>query len=68
MNYNQFEFADDGYAFYDYIENGILKSKEINKKINCKMLTTQIIKGKKDYVYPAEYFRELLLNRYKGEV
>lgn len=68
LNYNQFEFADDGYAFYDYIENGILKSKEINKKINCKMLTTQIIKGKKDYVYPAEYFRELLLNRYKGEV
>lgn len=33
LNHNQFEFADDGYAFYDYIENGILKSKEINKKI-----------------------------------
>lgn len=32
LNHNQFEFADNGYAFYDYIENGILKSKEINKK------------------------------------
>lgn len=66
LNHNQFEFADDGYVFYDYIENGILKSKEINKKFNWKMLTTQIINGKKDYVYPAEYFRDLLINRYKG--
>ncbi len=32
------------------------------------MLTMQIIKGKKDYLYSAQYFRELLLNRYKGEV
>lgn len=68
LNHNQFEFANDGYAFYHYIEKGILKSKEINKKINWKMLTTQIINGKKDYVFPAEYFRELLLNRYKGVV
>ena len=68
LNHNQFEFADNGYAFYDYIENGILKSKEINKKFNWKELTTQIINGKKDYIYPAEYFREILLNRYKGKV
>ena len=68
LNHNQFEFADNGYAFYDYIENGILKSKEINKKFNWKKLTTQIINGKKDYIYPAEYFREILLNRYKGKV
>ena len=68
LNHNQFEFADNGYAFYDYIENGILKSKEINKKFNWEELTTQIINGKKDYIYPAEYFRELLLNRYKGKI
>ena len=68
LNHNQFEFADNGYAFYDYIENGILKSKEINKKFNWNELTTQIINGKKDYIYPAEYFRELLLNRYNGKV
>lgn len=68
LNHNQFEFADDGYAFYDYIENGILKSKEINREYNWKMLTTQIINGKKDYIYPAEYFRELLMNRYKKQV
>ncbi len=68
LNHNQFEFADNGYAFYDYIENGILKSKEINKKFNWKELTTKIIDGKKDYIYPAECFRELLLNRYKGKI
>ncbi len=51
-----------------YIENGILKSKEINKKFNWEELTTRIINGKKDYIYPAEYFRELLLNRYKGKI
>ena len=50
LNHNQFEFADDGYAFYDYIENGILKSKEINRKINWKFLSTQIINGKKVYI------------------
>ena len=68
LNHNQFEFADDGYAFYDYIENGILKSKEINRKINWKFLSTQIINGKKEYIYPAEYFRELLMDRYKNKI
>lgn len=68
LNHNQFEFADDGYAFYDYIENGILKTKEINKKFNWKWLTSKIINGKKDYIYPAEYFRELLMKRYKDKV
>ena len=65
LNHNQFEFADDGYAFYDYIENGILNSKKINKEMNWNHLTT-IMKsdGKKDYVYPAEYFKNILLNRY----
>lgn len=27
LNHNQFEFADDGYAFYEYIKNEVLKSK-----------------------------------------
>ena len=65
LNHNQFEFADDGDAFYDYIENGILKSKEINRKFNWKWLTSQTINGKKEYIYPAERFRELLMNRYR---
>ena len=68
LNHNQFIFADDGYAFYEYIENGILRSKEINRKFNWKYLTTQTINGKKDYIYPAEYFRELLMHRYKSIV
>lgn len=65
LNHNQFEFADDGYAFYDYIENGILNSKKINKEMNWNHLTTITNSdGKKDYIYPAEYFKNILLNRY----
>lgn len=65
LNHNQLEFAEDGYAFYDYIENGILNTKKINKEINWNHLTAFTNgNGKKDYIYPAEYFREVLLSRY----
>jgi len=65
LNHNQWEFAEDGYAFYDYIENGVLNSKKINKEMNWNHLTTFThSNGKKDYIYPAEYFREVLLDRY----
>lgn len=66
LNHNQFEFADDGYKFYDYIKNNILNSKRINNDFNWDNLTTATINGKKEYVYPAEYFRKLLIERYKN--
>ena len=66
LNHNQFEFADDGYRFYDYIKNNILNSKRINNDFNWDNLTTATINGKKEYVYPAEYFRKLLIERYKN--
>lgn len=66
LNHNQFEFADDGYRFYDYIKNSILNSKRINNDFNWDNLTTATINGKKEYVYPAEYFRKLLIERYKN--
>lgn len=65
LNHNQLEFAEDGYAFYDYIKNGILNSKKINNEINWNHLTTFTnSNGKKDYIYPAEYFRDVILSRY----
>ena len=66
LNHNQLEFADDGYRFYDYIKNNILNSKKINNDFNWNNLTTATINGKKEYVYPAEYFRKLLIERYKN--
>lgn len=64
LNHNQLEFAGDGDAFYDYIENGVLKTKDINKEFNWEWITTNTINGKKEYIYPAKCFREMLLKRY----
>ncbi|MCI8291852.1 MAG: hypothetical protein HFJ25_06410, partial [Clostridia bacterium] len=56
---------DDGNSFYEYIDKNILKSVQINKDFNWKYLSSKVINGKKEYIYPAEYFRELLLEKYK---
>lgn len=66
LNHNQTVYADDGNSFYEYIDKNILKSVEINKDFNWKYLTSKNIDGKKEYIYPAEYFKELLINRYGG--
>ena len=66
LNYNQFQYADDGYRFYEYIDKNILNTIKINKDFNWNNLTTKNINGKKEYIYPAEYFRELLIDRYGG--
>ena len=67
LNQNQYKFADDGYRFYDYINNNILNSKQINNDFNWENLTTVTINGKKSFIYPAEYFRKLLIERYKNQ-
>ncbi len=66
LNHNQFQYANDGYRFYEYIDKNILNTIKINKDFNWNYLTTKNIDGKKEYIYPAEYFRELLINRYGG--
>lgn len=66
LNHNQTVYADDGYRFYEYIDKNILKSVEINRDFNWKYLSSKVINGKRDYIYPAEYFRKLLINRYGG--
>ena len=67
LNHNQLGFADDGYRFYDYIEKGILKTRKINNDVNWKYIVGINKNNKKDYIYPAEYFRELLLEKYGME-
>ncbi len=64
LNHNQLDFAEDGYHFYEYIEKGILKTRKINNDINWKHIVGINRNNKKDYIYPAEYFRELLLEKY----
>ncbi len=66
LNSTQSRFAEDGYRFYDFISEGILHTKDINRKINCDWLFTMTINKKTDYFYTCEKFRELLLERYSG--
>jgi hypothetical protein len=58
-------FANDGDAFYDYFENGILQTKKMNHNVNFEWMVTQTINGKTKYIYPGERFKELLLKRYR---
>lgn len=64
LNKNQLDFAWDGYRFYDYIDNGILKTLQINHDVNFDWLVTKEINGKKEYVFPGELFRKLMIQRY----
>ena len=65
LNHNQSIYTDDGYRFYEYIQDNVLNSKKINKDFNWKNLTTVRVSKKKDYEYPAEIFRRLLIDRYE---
>lgn len=64
LNKNQLDFAWDGYRFYDYIDNGILRTLQINHDVNYDWLVTKDINGKKEYVFPGELFRKLMIQRY----
>lgn len=64
LNSTQSRFAEDGYRFYDFISEGILHTKDINRKINSDWLFTMTINKKTDYFYAREKFRALVLGRY----
>lgn len=66
LNRTQLTFAEDGYRFYDFIENNILQSKKINRKFNSDWLFTQKVEGKSEpeYFYSGEKFEELLKGYY----
>lgn len=67
LNYNEMCYVNT-YRFYDYIENNILKTTEINKDVNFDNILTANINGKKEYIVPAKYFKELLMNYYNEAV
>ena len=50
---------------YFSIENGILKTIDINKKINKELYVARYdVGGKKEYLFPADKFEELLIECY----
>lgn len=67
LNRTQSVFANDGYRFYDFLEDGILRTKEINRLVNTGWLFTQKNSGETEYFYPAEKFKKLLEARYGNE-
>lgn len=66
LNHIVSNFAFDGYRFYDFIDNGILRTLEINKQVNFNFVVTDKIDGKKNYILPGIRFKELLMQRYKN--
>lgn len=58
------DFAWDGERFFDFIKDGIMNTKEINRQVNFDFLVSDKIDGKVDYIYPAERFKELLTEKY----
>lgn len=64
LNRTQTYYLDDGYRLGEYIEDGILHTKKINKDVNRDWYFTEKINGKTEYFQSADKFRELLLKRY----
>lgn len=58
-------YLEDGYRLYDFIDDGILKTVELNRQINKNYIMTDMIDGKKQYFFPVERFAELLEEYYK---
>ena len=67
LNHTLWHFADDGYILHDYIEDGILHTRELNKSFNTGMLVTKVIDGEKQFLYPAELLKSLLKQRYQDD-
>lgn len=65
MNQFQSSYLCDGYSLYDFIENGILKTKDLNREINKDYIVTEKRNGRTECFYPAERFEELLTEYYK---
>lgn len=66
MNYVLNRWAMDGYRFYDYVENGTLYTKKINRDVN-EMLATITVNGKKEWIVPYEYFAQIIKSRFSRE-
>ncbi len=57
-------FAFDGYRLYDFIsDDGILQTLKFNRA-SAEYLVTVTIDGKKEYITPLDYFRELIVKKF----
>ena len=66
LNYNETINVDYCDLFHEYIDNNVLKTIDINKDVNWNNIMNIYINGKKEYVVPGKYFKELLIDFYKG--
>ena len=66
LNKTQSDWAEDGYSFYEFIINGILQTKEINRKINRDWIFTRKVNGKTEYIRSAEEFEKLIKENFKA--
>ena len=66
LNKTQSDWAEDGYYFYEFIINGILQTKAINRKINRDWIFTRKVNGKTEYIRSAEEFEKLIKENFKA--
>ena len=64
VNHIVSDFALDGYRFYDYIKDRILNSMQLNSDVNFNYPTTKNVDGKKEYIFPGQYFKKVIIERY----
>ncbi len=67
LNQTELGFAGYGYRFYNYIENGIMQTKKINRDINRNWLFTKKNGKTIEYFYTADKFRELVVARFNKQ-
>ncbi len=67
LNRTEIDFLWSGDRLYKYISDNILHSRQLNNDVNRDYLVTIKINGKTDYVFPAEYFKKLLIERYSNQ-
>ncbi len=67
LNHTQIGFLDDGCRLYEYIKDGVLQSRKINIEVNREWVFPRNVDGKKEYVKSADFYEELLKERYRGK-
>lgn len=60
LNMTQRDWALDGDRFYNYIKDGILQTKEMNRDVNRKHIFGRTVNGKKEYYFPADEFERII--------
>lgn len=60
LNMTQRDWALDGDRFYNYIKDGILQTKEMNRDVNRKHIFGRTVNGKKKYYFPADEFERII--------